>query len=316
MRLFLKRSVLFILFLILVLSPFEFFLRKMDTSYKIKIRQLTASGKDIELLILGNSHAARIDPRPFSLYAFNLAQVNQSLYFDKRVTLQHIDLLKNLKYVLISVDYHSLYFSDEGMRNTWSYYGYGINYKDAMPVLSRISYLAGYNTSFMVKFMTRALGKKYATAKALDLEVEADLSQPFVKGFMPYLSTSDLDGKHIRERAAAFNETVHQSHEKEEIIRDLEGFINDLKKRNITPILITLPCYGPLRDQLDKKVQQQNETDILRITEKYRIPWWDLFAMPLSDDCFLDCDHLNGKGSMIVSDSLNKKLEGLRIPVN
>ena len=280
----------------------------MDTSYTIKKEQMVSDGKNVELLILGNSHTARLDPREVSLNTFNLAQVNQSLYFDKRITLKYIDRLKELKYVLISVDFHSLYFSDEGIRNVWSYYGYGINYKNSLSFPEKMSYLAGYKTKYLLEFMRRSFTGKYKVIRGLEVEKEADLSQPIVKGFVPYTNTFDTSGKLARERASFFNNIVHTSVEHKEILADLEDFIANLKARNIVPILITIPCYAPFRELLDKKVQQQNRTEILALCGKYKIPYMDYFAMPLSPDCYLDCDHVNGKGSSIVSDSLNGDL--------
>lgn len=315
MKKFIKRFLLFALPLIFILLVFELFLRKMDTSYKVKREQIRSSGRDAEVLIVGNSHAARLDPREFSLDAFNLAQVNQSLYFDRRITTKYLDQFKKLKYVLISVDFHSLYFSDEGDRNVWSYYGYGIDYKHSMPIPEKVSYLAGYKTKFMLEFAKRYLTGKYRVIRGLEVEEAADLSQPIVKGFVPYRDTSItsmMSEAYMNERAGYFNNMVHTSHERSEILADLEGFIADLKARNISPVLITMPCYAPYRGLLDKNVLERNRTDILTLSEKYKIPYWDYFTMPLSPDSYLNCDHLNGKGSLIVSDSLSRDLERLK----
>lgn len=302
---------MFALPLILVLFFFELFLRKMDTSYKIKREQVASAGRDAEVLILGNSHAARLDPREFSQNAFNLAQVNQSLYYDKRIALKYLDQMKKLKYVLISVDFHSLYFSDEGDRNIWTYYGYGIDYKDPVPFPEKVSYLAGYKPKFLLEFMKRSLTGKYKVIRGLELEEAADLSQPIVKGFVPYTDTSNLSDTYTRERADFFNKIVRTSDERKEILADLDGFIADLKARNIVPILITLPCYAPYRGLLDKKVLEQNRADILALSKKYGVSYWDYFTMSLSPDCYLNCDHLNAKGSVIVSDTLSRDLERL-----
>ena len=107
MKSFFKKVLLFAIPIILILLGCELFLRKMPTSYKIKNAQIVASGKAVEVLILGNSHATYgLDPRVFTHAAFNAAALNQSLYFDKRITLSHIDEMTNLKYVLVSIDFH------------------------------------------------------------------------------------------------------------------------------------------------------------------------------------------------------------------
>ncbi|HEX9504031.1 MAG TPA: hypothetical protein VF974_07010 [Patescibacteria group bacterium] len=285
----------------------------MGTSYQIKNEQLVECNKDVELLILGNSHAAYgLDPEQFALNAFNLAQVTQSLYFDKRITLKHLNEMKKLKYVLISVDFHSLYFSDEGYRNLWTYYGYGVDYKKEAPILSKWSHAIGYNPKISIEFIKRGLDKKYNRIKAIDVESGVDLSRPIVKGFFAYKDSTDLQKDHLQKRASEFNSMVLPSKERNEIIKDLEDFIDELKKRNIIPILVTLPCYGPYRDLLDKKVQEQNKADILNLCEKYQIQYWDYFTMPLKEDLFFNCDHLNEKGSAYFSAIINTRLESMK----
>ena len=90
----------------------EVYLRKTQNVYEQKAQQLVENAAKINVLILGNSHANYgVDPSQFNLFAFNAAQLSQSIYFDKRITLKYINQLKKLKYVFISVDFHSLYFS-------------------------------------------------------------------------------------------------------------------------------------------------------------------------------------------------------------
>jgi hypothetical protein len=303
---------LFAIPIILVLLGCELFLRKMPTSYKIKNAQIVASGKSVEVLILGNSHATYgLDPRIFTHTAFNAAALNQSLYFDKRITLSHIDEMTNLKYVLVSIDFHSLYFSDEGIRNIWSYYAYGIDFKNSLPATTKLSYLFGYKGPLLLEFMKRSFKKKYSVVKALDVDFDIDFNEPFTDGYVAKLGGPDLAEAGILDRAKFFNDIVHSSHERDSVLRDLQDFIEQLKQRNITPILITLPCYGPYRDLLDKKVAGQNDADIHSLCEKYQIPYWNYFTMPVPLECFSNCDHLNEKGATLVSRDVDHRLDSL-----
>ena len=141
MQQFLKKILFFIIPIVLVTLTFEIYLRTLNTDYKQKNKGLIENYNNINILILGNSHGYNgINPSKFDLPAYNMAAGGQSLYFDKRITLKHIDKLKQLKYVLISVDYHSFYFSSQGIRDTWLYYDYGIKYKDKKEILSSLSY--------------------------------------------------------------------------------------------------------------------------------------------------------------------------------
>ena len=108
----------------------DFYLTNMNSLYKKKAEGLKKEAHEVEILILGNSQAARgVNPNYFTDYAFNIANAGQSIYFDKELTLQNIEALEKLKYVFISLDYNSLYFSSQrGERNIWSYYGNGIKH--------------------------------------------------------------------------------------------------------------------------------------------------------------------------------------------
>ena len=130
MKLFIKKILLFILPIIIFVISIDSYLRNINSLYQEKNITLKKNADKIEVLILGNSHANYgINPKFFNLYAFNTANLGQSIYFDKEITIRNLDLMKKLKYVLISLDYHSLYFSKQrGERNIWSYYGNGIKY--------------------------------------------------------------------------------------------------------------------------------------------------------------------------------------------
>jgi hypothetical protein len=312
MRPFFIRCFFFLIPILLVLGLVEMFLRHAPISYKIKEAQLTADARAIELLILGNSHATYgLDPRLISLNAFNIASVNQSIYFDKRITLKHICELKKLKYVLISVDFHSLYFSDEGIRDIWSYYGYGIDYKHSLSIATRCSYLYGYKGALALEFMKRSFDRKYKLIRSLDVDFDLDLNHPYAKGFVSKVGGPYIAERDNRDRAEFFNDIVRSSNERDGIIADLEDFIDTLKKRNITPILITLPCFGPYRDFLDKKIMEQNKIDIQAICTRYQVRYWDYFTMPLDSGYFYNSDHVNEKGASIVTIDVNRRIEEL-----
>lgn len=312
MRYLLKKCLYFLIPILLILGAAELCLRELPTSYTIKDDQLTASAADIELLILGNSHATYgLDPGLFSLDAFNIASVNQSLYFDKRITLKYLDRLKKLKYVLISLDFHSLYLSDEGLRNIWSYYGYGIDYKHSLSFATKNCYLYGYKGIVALDFIERALDRKYRVIRSVDADYDLDLNHPYANGYVGKVGGPYLTDQDNRERAAFFNDIVRSSDEKDSITGDLEDFIDTLKQRGIIPILVTLPCFGPYRGFLDKKIMAQNLIDIRAICHKYQIPYWNYFTMPLDSSYFYNSDHLNEKGARVVSLLVNRRVEEL-----
>ncbi|HEV2353305.1 MAG TPA: hypothetical protein VGR89_03635 [Puia sp.] len=248
MRSFLGKCILFLVPAAIIFGLAEIFLRAVPTSYRIKDEQLNADASHIEVLILGNSHATYgLDPRVFSLDAFNIASVNQSLYFDKRIMLKYLGRLTNLKYVLVSVDYHSLYYSDEGARNVWSYYGYGIDYKNRISAAVRHCYLYGYEGPLALEFLKRPFENKYRRIRSVDVDYDLDLRQPYKKGYVGKIGGPFLSKDQNRERADYFNKIVHTSREHDSILADLEGLIDTLKKKISPPSSSRFHAFARLK---------------------------------------------------------------------
>ena len=90
-----------------------------NTLYKEKYEGAKEVQDSIEIIILGTSRATYgVNPEAFGMYAYNLANLGQSLYFDKRITLSLLPEMPQLKYVFISIDYHSLAFSSQLIETT------------------------------------------------------------------------------------------------------------------------------------------------------------------------------------------------------
>ncbi len=294
--------------IVIVTLVFETYLRTMNTDYEQKINGLETSFKDIEILALGNSHAYNgIDPRQFDLETYNMAASNQSLYFDKRITLKHIDSLQKLKYVLISIDQHSLYFSSQGIRDTWLYYDYDIKYKGKNEFWNDVSHFwLGYTPRIALSIVKDKILNHYSDPQS------KKQSEDVIKGYMPHYGSdlSSFTPKSVASKAEFFNREVRKSNEREEILIDLDDFLYKLKKRDITPILITLPMYKNIYEYLVKEYLDQNKNDILDITKRHNIEYWDFSNDEKGDDTslFYNCDHLNEKGAKIFSEKINTKL--------
>lgn len=312
MKKFLKNLVIYSLpFLVFVLF-FEIYLRQLNTSYSEKARGLIENRKKIELIIFGNSHEAYgINPNEFDVFAYNMAQVTQSLYFDKRIAIKYIDDIPNLKYAIIGLDFHSFYFSSQTkMRDLMSYYGYGIEYKDQIPFEAKLSRLNGYSRKVAMNLFTKDFSHKYDKIKAIDVEEGVDLNKTMNKGWFYFKQSKIdlLDTTNCKERATYFNNLGAKSVEKNEIISDFEDFIIQLKKRKIKPIFVTIPCYSVYTKMLDKRILIENKLIINSLCNKYKIKYFDYFNLGLSKDCYKNCDHLNYKGATIFSKMLNSRI--------
>jgi vacuolar-type H+-ATPase subunit F/Vma7 len=312
MKKFIQHLLYFTLPIVLTIGAFEIYLRRIDTTYTEKEKGILQHPKKIEVLILGNSRPTLgIDPNQFEWYAYNLANVAQPFYYDKRIALKYLDQLSNLKYVFITVDCGSLNYSRMNSREIWSYYGNGIEYKNEMTFLPKYSYLNGYSTSIALKLLKNDLSGKYDVIKAIDLDTEYDLNKPIIKGFFGYKGTraEGLSSAHIFKRAGKGLD-VGISSENEEITKDLEEFIRILKAKNITPILLTMPCHKDYVKVLNKNMVKRAEGNYQMLAQKYQFEYWNYLNFQMERNDFHDCDHLNIKGAIKFSKVLNGRLVG------
>jgi hypothetical protein len=310
MKKFLKYLILFALPFIVMACFLEIYLRQIDTTYTEKERGIIQDYQKIELLIVGNSRPTLgIDPNQFDVYAYNLANVAQPIYYDKRITLKHLDKLTNLKHVFIVLDISSLEYSRMDSRAVWSYYGNGIEYGDELPFFAKLSYLKGYSPNIAAQLVRNDLSGKFRTIKAIDLDTDYKLDMPIKKGFFTYKGTREegMSAEHIAKRTANGTDKG-ESAEKAAILNDLNGFIMMLKARKITPILLTMPCYGPYVKALNKNIIKRSENEFVHLGKKHHIEYWNYLNYPMERTNFHDCDHFNFNGAVKFSKVLNARL--------
>lgn len=310
MNKFLKVLFFFLVPIAVVSLGLEIYLRNYESDYAQKVDGLALKKDSVQVLVLGNSHAFNdVDTSLMDDGAYNLAGLNQSIYYDKRITLKYLDELPQLEYVLISVDFHSLYFSSQGIRDVWSYYSYGIPYKENTYFKERLSYFwFGYTPRITFSLLK---------SKVLDKLNKVE-DKGLIDGWEPL---SGVEGGAFNEatinaRAKYFNDLVAQSTELESVKSDLESFIQTLKKKGIAPILFTSPVRQELYDRLNKDVIEKNAAYIHQLQRTYDIPYWNLTDTISDKNLFYNVDHLNTSGAKQFSKVLNDKIKDFMIEKN
>jgi hypothetical protein len=317
---FLKKLWVFLILPFLIIFISDVYLRNKSSLYKEKFNGARNEAEKIEVLILGNSHANYgVDPMAFDDYAYNIANVNQSFYFDKRITLKLLDELENLKYVLISADYHSLYFSDQGLRNFWAYQGHGIKYKDDGFFLKRLSpTLFGYPPKVILSYLKRDFKNIFFyDNKGVDYPVQkgVNILDTLSQGFIGFKGTdlNSFNEDQYKARASTFNNKILNSDNDEhiEIQNDLKDLIEKLKQLNIVPILYSTPTYSEYNEYLDSVSVNKGTETYKKLASEYNIPYWDFMKSDLFNmEYFYDEDHLNKRGAhkfgSILNDSIKK----------
>lgn len=314
---FLKNIAIFLVLPIIFLVFSDTYLWNKSSSYKEKYNGAIADRQKIEILILGNSHANYgVDPESFESYAFNIANVNQSFYYDKRITLKLIDSLENLKYVFISTDYHSLTLSSQGLRDFWSYQANGIEYKSNNFMLERISpTLFGYPPKVLFSYIKRDIVDIVIyKGEAVNFPVQngVNLLDTLKQGYIGYTGSElgSFNKSKYFIKANIFNDKVFKKQDSIADVRlDLENFILELKERKIQPILFTTPTFIEYNSYLDSSLLNQIFHIYNDIAKVHNIPFWNFMNSELfGKDCFYDGDHLNKRGArkfgLMLNDSL------------
>ena len=318
MTLFIKRFFVFISLPLILIIITDGFLRQKNTLYKEKLQGLIHDKEIVEIIILGNSHANYgVDPTAFDMHAYNIANVNQSIYFDKRILLSHLEELKNLKYVLISADYHSLYFSSQGIRDTWAYYDTGVRYKNKNYLFEDISpTLFGYTPKTILSLYKREINFNLNGDNiVVDFPVQKGVSlyDTIRKGFIGFEGSnlSTFNDVAYHNESKKFNRVIEKSTESLDIEKDLRELLAILKNRNIIPILFTSPTFVEYNKYLNPDFVKRNQNNFEQISKDYNIPYWNFMNSELfNQGDFFDHDHLNKKGAYkfgkILNDSIIK----------
>lgn len=227
-----------------------------------------------------------------------MAQGHQPIYYDLKIVEKHLDKMTNLKYVLISVDYHSLFYQHYEPRDIYYHYYFDIDYRNKSFIKEDISWsLFGLDKS------TITITRLKSWLKTL-LNEESKKNKDFIwKGHdeskLKSLTPSDLLG-----RTAYFNDII-SSGLQPSVEQDLIELIKILKKENVEPILITLPVSHRLKEQFNPIIIAQNDLKVDSIKTNWNLTYINFQEWDLPDSCFYDFDHLNNLGAAIVTDSIN-----------
>ena len=320
MKLFFKKILIFVFPLFFLVIIMDLYLGNMNSLYKEKTEGLKKEAHEIEILILGNSYAAYgVDPNYFTDYAFNIANPGQSIYFNKEITLQNLENLKKLKYVFISLDYHSLYFSSQrGDRNIFSYYGNGIKHPSENYKKADISpFLFGYDPKVSFSLLKKGILNKWKFRDHnffIDYDVELGVlhTDTIEKGYISFSGTDRnvFNNNYYTDRINRHNDLINNSTEEEMVLNELDELITKLHSKGITAIFFSTPTFKDYNILLDPDIITDNNLITEKLCKKYNMEFWD-YAInhDFTKDEFFNPDHLNKKGAARFSKMLDSRLK-------
>jgi len=301
MKKFIYKSILFILPFLVIFIFVEFSLRSINTGFEQKKTGLIAQADSIEILITGNSHAADgINPSVFIKPAYNIAFPAQSILYDKELVIKYLKILKKLRFVLISIDYTSLYWGVNNEREFFYHFYHDINLKNK-------SFHKEYLSYFFYVYTPRPASQIIFNRPDIVLE----------NGWIGIDRTNydDINEFAAKHRVLFFNSDINKSIESSEhilVCKELESLIIFLIKNNIEPVLITAPCHKLFCENLDDKIMQDITDFTNQLKDKYQISYLNsLTDSSFHESDFYDVDHLNKYGAVKYSKKLDSLIQRL-----
>ena len=301
---FLYKCSFFVVILFVVWLGFELFYRIVPNNYTVKDENVKKAYNNAEALIFGNSHAFYgLNPEYFSGKAFNISNVSQTLFHDKLLFDKHSGHFKNLKYVILCVEYTSLSQTQEYVELKWRNYFYEAQ--------------MGLETGLISPFDI----KKYSLALVPRFSLSINSLQEYIKnGTLAECSAQgfgSLYNVHEANNSPEVAEVVVQKHEDgsmdfDENIKRIDVIIKKCSEKGIDVILVNMPVTA----YYSKLVNTQKRNKIISVCKdealKENVHYIDLFQDSRFETAdFYDADHLNVKGAEKCSKILNSYIESL-----
>ena len=128
---FLKYFIIYFVIFAIIIITLGSYLEK-DIIFSKKRLLFEKNKSDIEYLITGTSHTFwGVEPNLFPSKAINVAEKNKPIEIDLKVIENNIRNFKKLRYVIIPIDYFTLYFNgykDNGAAKL--YHHWGLQFKE------------------------------------------------------------------------------------------------------------------------------------------------------------------------------------------
>ena len=306
MKKFLISIFLFLLPVTFVFFLIEYKLAHIPNSYNKKKVLLEKNLADIEILNLGASHALYgINPAYFSHNGFNLANVSQTIFYDRRLTELYVDKMPKLKLVLIPISnftlYSQLHDGNEEWRDYFYYHFWKIKYRD-LPLFDSKRYF--YTALYSIEQTRDFIRSGFKPTDIIDY-TPTGYAKNDTTGHL--LRINDSLGS-IRAQYH-IKGTLNKQQENKYIISDLTALVNYLKGRHINVVFVTTPVYHTYSDHINKQLLASNAKVIDSLCNRFGCSYFNYFSdnrFTIND--FADNDHLGTQGASKFSSILDNEI--------
>lgn len=292
MKKFIKLLILFVTPILVVMISFELLLRDIPNDYSLKKNYLNTNSNNIEVLFLGSSHIHfGINPEYISRKSFNGAHISQSLNFDLAILEKYKGRWKNLKYLIIPIDYFSMYTTLEGGIEKWRVKNYSIYYD----ISTNGNYWSGF------EIFNGRLPSNISRVKSYLFNGKSDVTCDKF-GFGTTYNSKDSKDLIETGKVASKRHTVELEKNQpifSKNIQTINSIIEFANNNNLKIIFITCPAYSSYRENLNP-IQLENSVNIIKqlSAKNTNTSYYNFLTDKtfITDD-YYDADHLNEIGA-------------------
>ena len=301
MNLFIKKSLFFSAPVLILIGIMEISLRNIPNDYSFKKNYLDQHSNQIETLFLGSSHAFyAVNPEFITSKSFNAAHIAQSLDYDLEILKKYSTVTDKLEFIVVPIDYFSLFNRLETGVEKWRIKNYNIYY--------------GLNKSKNLVENSEILnGKWNENIKRLDKFFRKNKSDISCNKVGWGTNNNSKNSKDLVETGKSAAERHHKKSISffEENLAVVNEIISFAKNKNAKLIFYTSPAYKTYTSQLN---QEQLKTTIATIQSIQKANSNISYFNFLNDSSFTaqnfcDADHLNEKGA----EKFSKKMDSILI---
>lgn len=280
----------------MIFIGFEMLLRNIPNDYLYKRDFLNKNAPIIDKLFLGSSHAYYgINPEYISGNSFNASHISQSIDLDYKLLEKYEDDLEKLKYVIIPIDYFSLFTKLSESEEFWRIKNYNIYYK-----LNLSKNIADYFEllSINISLNLQRINSYYVMNQSSITCTDLGYGNDFRKNV-----NLEKSGIEAAQRHTAANFSLLK-----ENIEVLEKILDLASNNDIEVIFYTSPAYNTYYSNLNEhqlSLTTSKLDSIAKINDNCTY-FNFLESEHFSSTDFRDADHLNETGAKTLSKLLEK----------
>lgn len=286
MKKFIIRSLWFACIIAISLIAGEFIVRYMPNPYKTKNQVMNNSAEHVRTLILGNSHAYfGLRPDMMGPGAVNLANVSQTLKYDRRLFEHWLPRLDSLQILILHIGYTSLFDTDmEKSEENVFVCNYDLYMDlDIHPWYSRFKYEIGTFNTYKNK-----LGVFFGLQKSSLQHDSLGHGESYGRDNRP--ADWEDTGHLIAQR---HSDGIHLNM-KDANLAELERMLDTCRNHSIRVVFTTMPEWITYRRSVNKHDVNIFMSTLDSLSGSRGIPWFNYWADPRFDEIdFYDADHLN-----------------------